>query len=222
MRVSTTDPACESARSAISARAAPIPPEDDHERDLPRLGTAARRRGHHGGRHPARLRTAPHRRSIAWIGDLRNDANLITAQLHVAYLRFHNRVVERIRAAPADFGVAGSRRTRGCSTSHAALVRWHHQYLVLHDYLERVTAPGTVERISPTGAQRYRPLPDGELWMPLEFAAAAFRFGHRMIRDSYDLNRNYGLGTLRRRQSTELLFQYTGTRRGTPAAEPRA
>ena len=57
--------------------------------------------------------------TLAWIGDLRNDANLITAQLHVAYLRFHNRVVERIRAAPADFGLAGSARTRGCSTSHA-------------------------------------------------------------------------------------------------------
>ena len=61
------------------------------------------------------------------------------------------------------------------------------------------------------GPQLYRPLPDGELWMPLEFAAAAFRFGHSMIRDSYDLNRNHGLGgIIERAASTDLLFQYTG------------
>ena len=47
--------------------------------------------------------------------------------------------------------------------------------------------------------------------MPLEFAAAAFRFGHSMIRDSYDLNRNRGLGAIiERAATTELLFQYTG------------
>ena len=129
---------------------APIPPEDDHERDLPRLGPLLDAGVITEDDIPLELRTAPHRRSIAWIGDLRNDANLITAQLHVAYLRFHNHVVERIRAAPADFGLAGP-QDPGLFDVARRLVRWHHQYLVLHDYLERVTAPGTVSGCSPTG-----------------------------------------------------------------------
>ena len=174
---------------------APIPPEDDHERDLPRLGPLLDAGVITDDDIPLDLRNAPHRRSIACIGDLRNDVNLITAQLHVAYLRFHNRVVERIRAAPADFGLAGP-HDPGLFDVARRLVRWHHQYLVLHDYLERVTEPGTVTRMLADGPQHYRPLPDGELWTPLEFAAAASRFGHSMIRDSYDLNRNHGLGTL--------------------------
>jgi hypothetical protein len=188
---------------------APIPPEDDRERDLPRLGPLLDAGVITDDDIPLDLRNAPHRRSIACIGDLRNDVNLLTAQLHVAYLRFHNRVVERIRAAPADFGLAGPHDPRLFDVARR-LVRWHHQYLVLHDYLERVTEPGTVTRMLADGPQHYRPLPDGELWTPLEFAAAASRFGHSMIRDSYDLNRNHGLGTLEGATTTELLFQYTG------------
>ena len=137
-----------------------------------------------------------------------------------AYLRFHNHVVERIRAAPADFGLAGP-QDPGLFDVARRLVRWHHQYLVLHDYLKRVTAPGTVTRMLADGPQHYRPLPDGELWMPLEFAAAAFRFGHSMIRDSYDLNRNRGLGAvIERAASTEHAVPVHRAGRGTPAAEP--
>ncbi len=51
--------------------------------------------------------------------------------------------------------------------------------------------------------------------MPLEFAAAAFRFGHCMIRDSYDLNRNYG------RDADEERGRSTGSS-STRDAAPRA
>ena len=209
MQVSTTDPACASARSATSAKASRSrrwATTSGTSRASGRCSTRGSSRRHDI---PLDLRTASHRRSIAWIGDLRNDANLITAQLHVAYLRFHNRVVERIRASPADFGVAGP-QDPGLFDVARRLVRWHHQYLVLHDYLDRVTAPGTVTRMLADGPQHYRPLPDGELWTPLEFAAAAFRFGHSMIRDSYDLNRNHGLGSAKQATTTDLLLQYTG------------
>src|SRR5215207_5031189 len=121
---------------------APIPPEGDLDRDLPRLGPLLDAGVITDDDIPLDLRGADRKRSIACIGDLRNDVNLLTAQLHVAYLRFHNRVVERIRAAPADFGLAGP-QDPGLFDVARRLVRWHHQYLVLHDYLERVTEPGT-------------------------------------------------------------------------------
>ena len=102
------------------------------------------------------------------------------------------------------------------------LVRRHHEWLVLHDYLERLTMPGTVTRTARRRAARYRPLPDGELWMPLEFAAAAFRFGHS---DDPRLLRPQPQPRTRRltksATTTELLFQYTGTRRATPGRRTR-
>ena len=66
-------------------------------------------------------------RTTALIGDPRNDENLIVSQLHLALLRFHNRVVGRRRAelgsaATADEMFAEAQR----------VVRWHYQWLILH------------------------------------------------------------------------------------------
>ena len=44
---------------------------------------------------PNDLPRAPH--GFALIGDHRNDENLIVAQLHLAFLKFHNKVVAGIR-----------------------------------------------------------------------------------------------------------------------------
>src|SRR5215217_2623538 len=51
---------------------APIPPEGDLERDLPRVGPLLDAGVITDDDIPLDLRSAPHRRSIAWIGDLRN------------------------------------------------------------------------------------------------------------------------------------------------------
>jgi hypothetical protein len=187
----------------------PIPPVGDDRRDLPRIATLLAEDVIALESLPAELRDDPFRDTLAYVGDLRNDSNLLVAQLHVAYLRFHNRVVDRIRAAPAAFGLADARDDAVFDLAQR-LVRRHHQWLVLHDYLKRVTMPGTVELVLAERARHYRPLPGGEPWAPLEFAAAAFRFGHSMIRDSYDLNRNYGLGGATKSAIVERLFQYTG------------
>ncbi|MEV6492063.1 hypothetical protein AB0M20_26110, partial [Actinoplanes sp. NPDC051633] len=52
-----------------------IPPVDDMDRDLPRTDTGE-----------------------PLVGDQRNDENLVVAQLHVAFLRFHNMAVDWVRA----------------------------------------------------------------------------------------------------------------------------
>ena len=67
----------------------------------------------------------------ALIGDPRNDENLILAQLHLLFIRFHNRVVEHVRERD---------RLAGAELLGKAqqLVRWHYQWIVVHDFLRRI------------------------------------------------------------------------------------
>ena len=110
----------------------------------------------------------------ALIGDPRNDENTIVAQLHLAFLKAHNALV--------DEGRTRSQARR--------VLRQHYQHIVINDYLKRVADPAIVNKIISDGNQWFNAL--GEpFFMPLEFAVAAFRFGHTMIRGLYDFNLNF-------------------------------
>ena len=116
---------------------------------------------------------------FALIGDHRNDENLLVAQTHLAFLKFHNKVCDLIAGSPtppADI-FAEARRT----------VTWHYQWMVLHDFVERLTEPGIVARILNDGRKfyRFKKTP----YMPVEFSAAAYRLGHSMVRQTYSHNR---------------------------------
>jgi len=118
----------------------------------------------------------------AQIGDGRNDENIIVSQLHAAFLKFHN----AIACGLPEHLSPQSRYTRA-----RQLVRWAYQYVVVNDYLNAVCVPAIVEDILLNGPRFYRPgFNDGELFMPLEFSVAGFRFGHSMIRPFYQLNRD--------------------------------
>lgn len=67
-----------------------IPPEGDLARDLPRIGPLLDAGVITDDVLPDALRDDPNKRTRAFIGDLRNDENLVVAQLHLAFLRFHN------------------------------------------------------------------------------------------------------------------------------------
>jgi hypothetical protein len=134
----------------------------------------------------------------ALTGDPRNDENIIVAQLHLLFLRFHNKVVEHLKA-------------QGMSTESAKLdllfeeaqrvVRWHYQWIVVQDFLRRICGDGVVDDI--LRPETYGAV-SGEVsipriklqfyswrrepFMPVEFSVAAYRFGHSMIRPSYRLN----------------------------------
>ena len=115
---------------------------------------------------------------IAIIGDPRNDSHLIMAQLHLAFCRFHNGVVDRLRGGEVPAADVFERARR--------LVRWHYQWVVLHDFLPRVLGIELAEQLLATGARYYHPGDDP--YVPLEFADAAYRYGHAQIRHSYRLN----------------------------------
>lgn len=131
---------------------------------------------------------------FALIGDHRNDENLLVAQTHLAFLKFHNAVCDMLSASanpPADIFKEARR-----------IVTWHHQWMVLHDWVERLTEPGTVAKILHDGRKyyRFRKVP----YMPVEFSAAAYRLGHSMVREKYPHNKVFKLADFSQ------LFDFTG------------
>ncbi len=110
----------------------------------------------------------------ALTGDPRNDENTIISQLHLAFLKAHNALIDEGRTR------AQARRT----------LRQHYQHIVIHDYLKRIVDPAIVDKIIDDGNEWFNAL--GEpFFMPLEFSVAAFRFGHTMVRGLYDFNLNF-------------------------------
>jgi heme peroxidase len=119
----------------------------------------------------------------AIIADPRNDENVIISQMHMLFVRFHNLLA---RKTDADFA------------SIQQAVRWHYQWLVLHDFLERIVDKTTYNEVLPHLKKRsdvvrnppelrfYKPRSGA--FLPIEFSAAAYRFGHSMVRRQYRLN----------------------------------
>ena len=133
----------------------------------------------------------------AILGDKRNDENRLVAQLHSVFIAFHNKVVNDPDLVAAGDGVLadGTSRFRGAVN----IVRWHYQWLVLNDFLPKVLYPGVLHHIlNPDGAPRldhYEKPAATYAYIPVEFAGAAYRFGHSMVRPSYALNLNVGTGS---------------------------
>jgi hypothetical protein len=135
------------------------------------------------GRNPEGPEFAPrdlprNQQGRALVGDARNDENLIVAQLHLLFIRFHNRVVDLVRDQHPRIG-----STRLFEEAQR-LVRWHYQWIVKHDFLRRIAGPDA-PLVEP---RRFRWDPDEGPFMPVEFSVAAFRFGHSMVRNDYRAN----------------------------------
>ena len=145
--------------------------------DLPRRGGRTR--------DPAQQRRAK-------IADERNDDNLAVAQMHVAFLRFHNRVARDLRGTDDLFTEA--RRT----------TTLHYQWMVWHDFLPKICDDAVLQEVLTRGRKVFEPdaEPGTPPTMPREFAGAAFRLGHSMIRDAYEWST--------RSVSLDVLFRYSG------------
>ena len=114
---------------------------------------------------------------VALVGDPRQDSHVLISQLQVAMIRAHNRLVDRLRedGVPEADLYGAARRS----------LTWHYQYVVLHDYLPETIGRERAARLLAEGPRYFRPA--GAVAIPLEFADAAYRFGHSQMRDSYQL-----------------------------------
>ncbi len=118
------------------------------------------------------------RQGRALVGDPRNDVHLMISQLHLAFLKFHNAIVDHLRqqGVPASEVFNEARH----------LVRWHYQWIVEHEFLPLSVGQELVEDILNNGVQFY--IIDTYPYIPVEFADAAYRFGHSQVRSMYTLN----------------------------------
>jgi hypothetical protein len=66
--------------------------------------------------------------NIALIGDPRNDENTIISQMQLAFLKFHNHVVDYV----IDSGI---KDPNDAFTEAQELVRWHYQWIIVHEFL---------------------------------------------------------------------------------------
>jgi len=116
--------------------------------------------------------------SRALIGDPRNDENSIVSQLQCLVLRFHNRFVDDHKTL--DF------------PSIQRQVRFHYQWVVVHDFLPRIVNAAVLDALKTSGKYDPEKLKffhwKNEPFMPVEFSVAAYRLGHSMIRPGYRLN----------------------------------
>lgn len=117
---------------------------------------------------------------VALIGDPRNDENLTLAQTHVAFIHFHNKVVDKLRAESHD--------ENGLFERARELVVRHFQWIILKDFLPKLVDESVLERALSRVSSWPGDEGTGETFMPLEFSAAAFRIGHSMVRASYEFN----------------------------------
>jgi hypothetical protein len=121
----------------------------------------------------------PRNGTTAIIADPRNDENMMISGLQAAFILFHNKAVDRVRAE--------DRRLSPEDVFEKArqLTTWHYQWMIVHEFLPLFVGQNMVNDILRNGRRFYRPeVP----FIPVEFQGAAYRFGHTLVRPSYRAN----------------------------------
>jgi hypothetical protein len=115
--------------------------------------------------------------------DLRDLENLVVLQMHVLFMKLHNRAIAQcmlpgLKEVGPENGTRFERARR--------LVKWQYQWLIENDYLHRTVNADVLRRVRTEGSSLV--FDKNNFQIPVEFSAAAFRFGHSMVRGTYKLN----------------------------------
>ncbi len=115
------------------------------------------------------------------LADGRSTENLIIRQMVAFFARLHNAAVDQWKSAIKD-------STELFEQARKQTV-WQFQYLVVQDYLRKILDRSVFDKVFVQG----KPSFDWKTTfsIPVEFAVAAFRFGHSMVR----LNYLFSMGT---------------------------
>jgi hypothetical protein len=138
---------------------------------------------------------------VALVGDPRNDENLIVSQLQLAFLRFHNRVVADVTADLGPGSTAGE-----IFAEAQRVVRWHYQWLILHEFLPTTVGQAMVDDVLAAGPKFFKWRNDP--FIPVEFSVAAYRFGHSQVRPNKKIDTTL----------STVLFHLLGQPRGEPTS----
>ncbi len=146
----------------------PIASRELYEEDGVRLKTGA------AGKHGRAFDVCVRGDGEPFLADDRGAENLILRQMTAVWIRLHNFAVEQFRPQFASATLLFERARQQ--------TRWQFQYLVVRDFLRMVLDPDVYRKVfiadRPTIQWR-------TFSVPIEFSAAAMRFGHAMVRPNY-------------------------------------
>lgn len=148
--------------------------------------------------------------NVALIGDPRNDENFILAQIQTAFIAFHNKIAQGMREEKAAvLGVDLANPQAGDAAKIAQInaeafeearddvIHYYHR-MIIEYFLPKVIGVTRTVDMGTHGRRFFMPElranKEGELLlsrpeMPVEFSAAAFRFGHSQVRQTYTLHK---------------------------------
>ncbi len=108
----------------------------------------------------------------------RNDENLLISQIHLSFLRLHNALV--------DEGLSFDKAQQTVIDAY--------RHVVLNDYLPQIVGQEAVDQAlsQAPSAGFYQPGSKDSPMTPVEFSAAAFRFGHSQVGNAYAINDTSG------------------------------
>lgn len=129
----------------------------------------------------------------AIIADPRNDENVILSQLHLAFLKFHNEVTDRLAAEMAAAAAAAGNpapKSKDVFKAVQKSVRRHYQWIVVNQFLAVTLDTDVFEDVRDNGPTVFVGSMTDKI--PREFQVAAYRFGHSQIRPGYKINVGFG------------------------------
>lgn len=123
----------------------------------------------------------------ALIADIRNNENLITQHIQLAFFRFHNRII-------SELSINTQLTVAELVAKTKAIVINHYQHILINEYIKKILLPIEFNRLfinefNILNERIYTETPK----IPIEVSGALHRFGHSLVRNQYHVNVNIEL-----------------------------